>query len=526
MMEEIEEKYTDPILNITLDTLKKKKQQLVFVNTKRSAEAVAEKISTKIKEQNELWEELSKEILSVVSSPTKQCRRLSKIIKKGIAFHHSGLHNKQRHLIETEFKKGNILVICATPTLAIGVDTPAYRVIIRDTKRYGGITGMQDIPVLEYEQQAGRAGRPKYDNCGEAIIPVSSISEKEKVWHKYIKGKPEEILSKLAVEPILRTYTLSLIATDIVRNKNELFDFMKETFYAHQYGSIEKIQEIILRILKDLVKWEMIEDTITINTTDIKKIKIEDIGFSDATTYVKIEDKENKERLKATRLGKRVAELYLDPYTANYLVNCLRKTIEKGAKEFSMLQMISNTLEMRPLITAKQKEQEQIEEKIILEESNLLSPEPSVFSMDYQDFLHSIKTAIIFEEWINEKTEENILEEYGVTPGELNAKIDRADWLLYASLEINKISGRKEINNEIHKLRIRLQNGVKEELLNLLRLKGIGRVRARKLYKNKIRTTTEIKNTPKSYLELILGKKITKDILEQITGKKIQDEKE
>ena len=59
-----------------------------------------------------------------------------------------------------------------------------------------------------------------------------------------------------------------------------------------------------------------------------------------------------------TLTGQRVAELYLDPYTGNKLVERLKKDAEKNS--FSYLQAVSHTLEMRPLLRVKKKEQEKI----------------------------------------------------------------------------------------------------------------------------------------------------------------------
>ena len=108
---------------------------------------------------------------------------------------------------------------------------PAFRTIIRDLKRYG-YRGLAWIPILEYHQQAGRAGRPSFDKYGEAICIAASKSEKDNIHEKYIKGEPEEIYSKLAVEPVLRTYLLSLIATDFVKTKQQIFEFFSKTFWA------------------------------------------------------------------------------------------------------------------------------------------------------------------------------------------------------------------------------------------------------------------------------------------------------
>ena len=195
--QKIDESTDDATLNLALDTIKIGKQALVFANTKRSAEKAAEDISKKIKGEGGELSGLSEDVLYSLTKPTKQCERLALCTKKGIAFHHAGLTEKQKEIIEDNFKKGVIKIICCTPTLAIGVDLPAFRAILKDLKRYGH-RGLAYIPVLEYLQMAGRAGRPNFDKEGQAIIISGSESEKEELLNRYINGEPEEIYSKLA----------------------------------------------------------------------------------------------------------------------------------------------------------------------------------------------------------------------------------------------------------------------------------------------------------------------------------------
>lgn len=503
MHKEIKDIAGDALINIVLDTIGRGKQIIIFVNTKRGAEATAEKISLKLKNQldsNELTE-ISEKLQKAVSSPTRQCLRLGKIAAHGSVFHHAGLHSKQRDLIEEKFREGIIKVICATPTLAMGIDLPAFRVIIRDLKRYGGHWGMSDIPVLEYEQQAGRAGRPSYDKEGEAICIASSTQEKEKIWHQYIMGEPEEILSKLAVEPVLRTYILSLVSTGYVDSLNSLKDFMKETLYAHQYKDLSKLSMILLKMVKKLEDWEFI-------STPRKSGD----GFVSASEF-----KNDDFKIEATKLGQRVAELYLDPLTAHYLLVGMQKAASMEQIDyFSVLQMISWTLEMRPLLRARKIDYEAINAKLVLVTDSLITPVPEDFEEEFDEFLDSIKTSIVLEEWMNETSEEKLLELFNVSPGELNAKLDRGDWLLYASYELSKLQGFKEISKKILKTRIRLKSGVKEELLALLKLKGIGRVRARKLFTNGIKDLGGVKRKDVSMLAMMLGKKVALDIKKQV----------
>src|SRR3989344_7149733 len=98
-----------PVINLALDTLQKRKQALVFVNTKASAEKTAEDIAKKVKiteaEKTPL-KEIASEILKAITQPTKQCERLAKCVEKGVAFHHAGLTSSQKEIIEDQFRQG------------------------------------------------------------------------------------------------------------------------------------------------------------------------------------------------------------------------------------------------------------------------------------------------------------------------------------------------------------------------------------------------------------------------------------
>jgi helicase len=484
----------DSTINIALDTIKIGKQALVFANTKRSAEKAAEDISKKIKSENEKLLELSEEVLHSLTRATKQCERLSRCIKKGIAFHHAGLVAKQKELIEENFKEGVIKVICATPTLAMGVDLPAFRTVLKDLRRYGQ-RGLAYIPVLEYLQMAGRAGRPNFDKEGQAIIVAPTENEKKKLFERYIQGKPEDIYSKLAVEPVLRTYVLSLIASNFVNTRKEVFDFFSKTFWAFQFADTFELHQKIDSMLSLLEEWEFLKG----NKEDF--VSADSLGG---------------EKYKATLLGKRVAELYIDPLTAHNFVESLRKAVGRKIVSFSFLQMISHSLELRPLLRVKMKEYDKVQEELVKYEPFLLEQEPSIYEPEYEDFLNSIKTALFFIEWISEKDEEFLLENYDIRPGEIRVKLSIADWLLYTAEELSRILKFQPLLKELVRLRIRVKNGVKEELIPLLRLEQIGRVRARKLYYNKIKTIKDVRETDFMKLVQILGRKIALDIKKQV----------
>ena len=74
----------------------------------------------------------------------------------------------------------------------------------------------------------------------------------------------------------------------------------------------------------------------------------------------------------------------------------------------------------------------------------------------------------------------------------------------------------QHLNKEIVKLRLRLKHGIKEELLPLVKIEGIGRVRARRLYSNKIRDIKEVKKADLTKLSQLLGNKTALNVKKQV----------
>ena len=474
----------NPTIDLAIDTLKEEKQAIVFVNSKASAEKTAEDISKKASLNNEELAKLSTQILKALSRPTKQCERLANCVKNGVAYHHAGLVAKQRELIEDSFREGKIKIICATPTLAYGLDLPAYRVIIRDLRRFGP-RGMAWIPVLEYLQQAGRAGRPRFDKRGEAIAVAKTELEKDKIYDKYVSGFPENIYSKLAVEPVLRTYVLSLIVSGFVNTKQQLLDLFEKTFWAYQYQDPERMDYLITKTIELLEEYEF-------------------IMFNEDTN-----------KLKATNVGVRVSQLYLDPYTAHKLIKGLQRAASEKPKVFAYIHLVCQSLEIRPFLRVRSAEYDQVQEQLLAEEVIVL--EPSMYDPEHDDYLDASKTALMLRDWIDEHDEGFLLEKYKIRPGEHRMKLNVADWLIYSTVELARVLFFKNIIADLMKTRVRLKYGVKEELLPLLKLKNIGRVRARKLYNNKLKTTIDLKKASVETLTQILGgRKIAENLKEQL----------
>ncbi len=479
-----------PEIKIVHDTAKKNKQSLVFVATRKSAEATAERISgymnDKLSNADTMeLKNLSDEIVNALEYPTRQCERLAKCVAGGIAFHHAGLLGKQRKLIENGFRNGLIKGIVATPTLAQGMNLPAYRVIIRDAKRYYALTGWSYIPVLDYAQMVGRAGRPQYDTHGESILIAKTFEEAEDLAERYIMGETEEIYSKLASEPVLRVHILALIATETCSSLQSVYDFFSRTFYGLQYGSSSELAEKINSI----------------------------VDFLKGNKFVEQHD----DKLRATIIGKRVSELYIDPDTAVKIIGGLKNSKDSKIDSSALIELLTTSLEMRPYLNIRQGEFKEIYTKISAAE--LLHEMPDEWAYDYEESLKSFKTALMVCDWANEATEEQILEIYNLTPGELHNKISIMGWLFYSAQEIAILLGAKEIIKDLRKTRVRVVYGIKEELLPLVKLRDIGRFRARKLFNAGFNSVEKLRDAPEITIAALIGPKVAKSVKKQLSGK-------
>jgi len=475
-------------------------QLLIFVNSRRSAESVAEKLGGKItellpKKDSEKLEELSDEILGVLSSPTAQCKRLAKCVKTGAAFHHAGLVNKQRSLVENAFKKGLIKMISCTPTLAAGINLPARKVIIRDIKRYTG-NGMDYIPVLEYMQMVGRAGRPKYDKVGYSLLLSASDSEEEMLKEQYLNGEPENIHSQLSIEPILRMHVLAAIASRFTLSKKALLEFLGTTLFAYEYGIDSQFEAKIERILNQLSDWGFIH---------YKPNRAESLFVSAADM-----NGNRDEKLIATRTGVRISELYLDPATAHDFIEVLEKKALDEITAFGLAELFCLSSELRPLMRVKRSEEDKFFQDYLDYEDKIMT------NATDSDYLERFKTAMMFNDWMDEKSEEFLLEKYGLAPGLLRIKLNTMDWLAYAASEISHFFDREDrlkLKKALQDVRLRLKHGVKEELLPLITIKGIGRVRARKLYEMGYKTRAKIAHAKHEKLAPVLGKKTAEKVI-------------
>ncbi|MFQ6094872.1 MAG: DEAD/DEAH box helicase [Candidatus Bathyarchaeia archaeon] len=486
----IKKKVANPRVNLALQAISEGGQALIFTSTRRNAMSLAKKVAAEVgsilsKPIKRSLERVAEAILTT-GERTRISDLLAELARNGVAFHHAGLSSGHRRIIEDSFRQGKLKVITATPTLAFGVNLPARWVIISNYRRYEPGYGYYPISVLEYKQMVGRAGRPKYDKIGESILIARTEEERDYLFEGYVLAKPERIWSKLGVEKVLRSHVLATIASEFAYSEQGVYDFFGRTFYAHQYD-VRMIKGTIAKVLKFLYDEKMID----VNETGVY----------------------------ATTFGRRVSQLYIDPVSAI----TIREALYNRAPvltDISFLHMISHTPDMFPRLRPRGSEIDRLALFADEHQDEFMFKEPEADRIDYEEFLGEVKTSLVLKAWIEELSEDELIDRFGVMPGDLYRLIETAKWLLYASRELALLLKQKDLAPKISRLMERVKKGIGEELLSLARLEGIGRVRARVLYNAGFKSLNDLKRA--SIQELVdlplIGPRVAKRIKEQLGG--------
>jgi len=212
----------------------------------------------------------------------------------------------------------------------------------------------------------------------------------------------------------------------------------------------------------------------------------------------------------ATKFGQMVSRLYIDPMTARDFRNAIEYDISKDRKHtFGFLHLITDCDEFFPKFELRKKDEERVD---IVLENNV---QTKIKHIDVQDCTRSL---LAMDLWIREGTEIDLSDQLGIESGDMHRMVETANWLIYSLRELSRLLGRMDLIKELDVLRQRIIYGIKEELVDLVKIKGIGRVRARKLYKNNIKTRQDLAITPVNQLAVIdkIGMTVANNIKSQL----------
>lgn len=481
-------------IDIAIDSLDNGGQAIIFAETRKRASSLAVKAAEGVykrldKANKSKAAEVSSQILKN-GDDTELTRTLSEVVAKGMGFHHAGLGQTSREIVEESFKSGIIKILTATPTLAAGVNLPARRVILASILRYDPDYGRNiPISVLEYKQLCGRAGRPKYDTFGESIIIAESGVNAQEIYDHYVLGNPEPLRSQMTNDKSIRVHLLSTIATIPGMKKSEIYELFESTLFAQQYRKA---------------------------TVDFK--------VDTALSYLESEEhiKSRNGRYIATDFGRRNSLLYIDPVTAvefrKAIQSIQRQTTDVNNDNkytLGFLHLITNSPDFYPKLSLRKKDVDELI-TIFQEHSSELFYQINEYECS--------RSLIALYEWVNETSDRVLNDRFGIEPGDMHRIAENSEWLAYSLYEVSKVIKREDLLGSLYKLKIRIKYGIKEELSSLVTLEGIGRIRARALYDAGLTNIGKVTNTSESRLSAIpkIGPTVAKKLKQQLRSHSIR----
>ena len=482
--------YGAPI-DVAMDTVKGEGQSLIFAGTRRRAVSLATRAAELTQrgltaEEKKAASEASRRILTS-GEETSLSRLLAEVVAKGAAFHHAGLEAEHRKIVEDYYRARAIKLLASTPTLAMGLNLPARRVVVADMTRYDAERGGNaEISVTEYRQMAGRAGRPQYDDHGETVmIPPPSAPAGDFLEH-YAKEPPEPIESRLSDESAMRSHTLATVATGSGLSKSDLDGLFSKTLLAMQKGAKET-----------------------------GRLTEKALGYLLAERFLE----SHGGLFFATDFGRRVSMLYIDPVTGALFRDGVRRAGQGRNYTAGILHLVASSPDFEPKFPLRNKDYDQAMAFMEEHSSEMLERHSTRDFQDYDRTLQDMRSVMALHGWIDEWREEQLLTRLGVEPGDMHRAVDNADWLLHALGEVAKLFKVPEMVRQADLLRRRVSSGVSEELVELTTVEGVGRVRARALYTAGFRSLEDLEEAPAERLAQVdkIGTAVARKIKEQVS---------
>ncbi len=269
---------------------------------------------------------------------------------------------------------------------------------------------------------------------------------------------------------------MSLIATNPGIKKDQIIDFFLQTL-----GGLQTRKPTIKFGIDIAIKFLLSEELI------IKK----------------------EERFAATEFGKKVSKLYIDPLTATFFRDSLEQVSKERKHTLGFLHVITSCEEFFPKFSLRNKDYEKV--SLLLENysSELIEP------ISEYDCSRSL---LALQSWITESSEISLSDNLNMQSGDMHRMVETADWLVHCLRELAKQSNRVDLLEELDILRRRIIYGIRDELIDLVKIKGIGRIRARILHKNGVKNLEDLSKIPVKKLSEInkIGSTLADNIKSQL----------
>lgn len=171
-------------------------------------------------------------------------RRLFRVCRKGIAYHHAGLLPLQKSIVEDLFLSKTVSVLYCTETFSVGINYPVKAVCFDSLNKYDG-RSFRPLANHEFFQMSGRAGRRGIDDRGYsfAIVDLNYFDKEPPIKFDINKLEPLTSQFKLSYNTVL-----NLLAT---LSQEQIEIYFRKSFAAHSYVVVAQQAETEIKNLSE-----------------------------------------------------------------------------------------------------------------------------------------------------------------------------------------------------------------------------------------------------------------------------------
>ena len=508
--------------------------------TKKWAEWLAERLEcppaeSAIEELNQMEETLSRDILLP-------------LLEKGMAYHNADLSWEERNLVENYLRRGEIKVICATTTLAMGINLP-FKNVILSMDKIENINGeakevkLTSLSFTDIENMGGRAGRlnsGSVEEFGRVIFLAHSLLSETIYQNLYFnflrdtKAEDNKVRGQVAEEIML--YPNALSGAGPKKKERDLPTLLLRLM-------VNGKDNMAALLDQPAGYWQLVLDK--------KRIKeeIEDALQSLKDNQLVIEDGK-KGRLAPTSTGLLISAKGIKVATYLYFLSWIEKSIKGEISDLEIILTLTGSEDGKslpipyPQFYRKGDQidrynytdwQEIYRNKLLALIFNLGEEDKEIYQGEFgltkgkttlEDYLAFKKTLLLYD-WIGERESKSIEQEYSLYRGAVERLGEGFSWLADSLAAIAEDSGwskgREKDVKKIRRLSLRMVEGVEEEGLALARLyiPGLNRYYIGKLVREGYNEERCLEELTEEELGRVLPERLVKRI-----KCKIKEEKE
>jgi helicase len=485
------------MMSCALGLAAKGEQSLIFLPDKKATRAMAAKAAEELsgKPAVEAIEELR------TLEETRSRDMLIECLQSGIAFHNADLCVEERTVVERHFRQGGIRIICATPTLAVGVNLPVKNVFLEpelwDDPDGQGHPYKRNMTKAEYDNMGGRAGRLSLeDDFGRSILVATAPLHQLQFKNCFLDAELEPIEPKLTGGD-LATTVMNLVASNTAWNRNEVARFLSQTYTGVTHARVlsERQEEFGKKIddaVQRCVKYGVITD--------------------------------GPEGLAATKLGQRCAAKGIMAQSG-YEINLWLESKGRGSlTEMEVIYALCRTTEARRqhmnMSTAEYNNAEypaKLVSKLPREAVEFFGQVLLDRNLQLYERVKPMKVALILSDWVDGHAAMDIEEEYQSLAGTIRAAGEVVSWLCDAAASIaNLLEFPKDQVEFLQDLSQRLEKGVPSAGVSLcrIRVRGFGRTHVEKLVRAGLTDIKAVQRATEASLHHVLGKAMGRRVQE------------